>query len=93
MGNVDIDCRCMGLDRRTRHEAKATQEDGLCDRCRCPHGCCSDHGEDEAWSPTLFFEDPVAWMDWFAQATFEINQCAGQKAELKMREAEAELGG
>lgn len=68
-------CRCFGIDRRTHCERDATAEDGYCDGCRCPHGGCSSHGDDEEWTPTLFFDDPVSYMAWFGEASKEAYRC------------------
>lgn len=40
----DLLCRCQGIDGRIPCGSLASEEDGLCDGCRCVHGCCSDHG-------------------------------------------------
>jgi hypothetical protein len=61
---ADTRCRCYGIDRRTRCERDATQEDGLCDLCRCPHGGCDGHWPDDPmWTKDLFFDDPTAFME------------------------------
>jgi hypothetical protein len=86
MVDTDIRCRCMGIDRRTRCENDATQEDGLCATCRCPHGCCADHGEDP--DPHLFFEDPVGWMEWFQIAARVWEICRMSRVYEKQKEAE-----
>lgn len=78
-------CRCYGVDRRTRCENDATQEDGYCDRCRCPHGSCDKHGNDETYRSDLWYKEPMVWMDWFMQATEEMIRCRG------LREVEDEL--
>src|SRR4030095_5355306 len=78
MVDTNIRCRCSGIDRRTRGENDATQEDGLCATCRCPHGCCADHGEDP--DPHLFFEDPVGWIEWFQVASLIWEQCRVDRA-------------
>ena len=36
-------CRCTGRDTDLPCERDASQEDGLCDSCRCEHGCCEGH--------------------------------------------------
>jgi hypothetical protein len=60
---ADLSCHCYGIDRRTRCEHDATEEDGLCDVCRCVHGCCADHWpEDITWTKELFFDDPATFM-------------------------------
>jgi hypothetical protein len=41
---ADLECRCRGLSRDAECGNDATEEDGLCDTCRCEHGCCEDHG-------------------------------------------------
>lgn len=41
---MTLECRCTGIDQRTHCQNLATQEDGLCDTCRCPHGGCDQHG-------------------------------------------------
>jgi hypothetical protein len=83
MADVDMRCRCMGIDRRTRCEQDAAEEDGLCNVCRCEHGCCADHGEDP--DPHLFFEDPVAWMEWFQETSIVWEQCRGDRIYRKMK--------
>jgi hypothetical protein len=40
----ELTCRCGGITGDAECENAATQEDGLCDTCRCEHGCCTDHG-------------------------------------------------
>ena len=77
-------CRCMGIDRRTRCEDDATEEDGICDVCRCPHGCCADHGEDP--DPILFFEDPVGWFEWSQEVSKVWEKCRNERLNLKMYE-------
>jgi len=44
LGRLTLECRCPGFEGDCHCEADATQEDGLCDGCRCEHGCCVDHG-------------------------------------------------
>jgi hypothetical protein len=47
---VDLRCRCLGVnkvDLMPSCEDEATEEDGLCDGCRCPHGCCENHTMNE----------------------------------------------
>lgn len=84
---LDISCRCMGSDRRTKCEQDATQEDGLCDTCRCPHGCCSNHGDDAAFDPMLWYRDPMAWVEWFSVAQQEKTECLVNRGFLE-QEAE-----
>lgn len=47
---IDLSCRCRGvnkIDLMASCEHEATGEDGLCDGCRCPHGCCENHTMNE----------------------------------------------
>jgi hypothetical protein len=91
MVDIDMRCRCMGVDRRTRCARNAAQEDGLCDRCRCPHGSCDRHGDDETYQPILFFDDPMAWLNWFGDAAVEAHRCkAEQEYEQMKQEASAD---
>jgi len=59
---VNVECRCPGFEGDAGCDRDATEEDGLCDTCRCEHGCCVDHGHPKVGVP---FED---WMqrDWQA---------------------------
>jgi hypothetical protein len=89
MVDIDMRCRCMGVDRRTVCERQSTQEDGLCDVCRCPHGSCDRHGDDEMYEPLMFFDDPMVWMNWFSDAMMEANRCRARVGyEAMKREAE-----
>jgi hypothetical protein len=36
-------CRCTSVWRDDPCMSRASQEDGLCNTCRCEHGCCEDH--------------------------------------------------
>lgn len=43
-------CRCYrlpGIYNDVPCQAEATQEDGLCDSCRCEHGTCGDHASEK----------------------------------------------
>jgi hypothetical protein len=92
MVDIDVRCRCMGVDRRTRCKRDAAQEDGLCDHCRCPHGSCDRHGDDETYQPTTFFDDPMAWIDWFGDAMEEASRCraVGGYKQMKQEIEQAE---
>jgi hypothetical protein len=50
-GVSDLLCRCPGFEGDCRCETAASEEDGLCDGCRCDHGCCVDHGHPKAGIP------------------------------------------
>jgi hypothetical protein len=77
MGDASLWCKCYGVDRRTRCENDATEEDGLCDVCRCPHGGCDKHGDERAFRPDLWFDDMDSWLAWFMDARNEMSQCRG----------------
>jgi hypothetical protein len=72
---MDTDCRCYGLDRRSRCTFPATNEDGYCDVCRCEHGCCENHGN----VPGFFDTPPAEWWDFYAEAAIEIEACHGRR--------------
>lgn len=78
----------MGVDRRTPCQRDATQEDRLCDTCRCPHGGCDHHGDDATYHPMTFYDDPMDWIRWFAAAHVEMEQCLGRQNQEKMLEEE-----
>ena len=71
MGDDAIRCRCMGVDRRTRCQRDATEEDGYCDHCRCPHGGCDQHGD----VPNFWDTDPLVWMEAFSEAMGIATNC------------------
>lgn len=73
-------CRCYGIDRRTRCQRPPTQMDQLCDVCRCPHGGCDRHGG-EGWYASMWYEDPVAFMEWFKDTVIEANECRKQQGK------------
>jgi hypothetical protein len=82
----DMRCRCYGVDRRTPCERDATQEDGRCDMCRCPHGGCDCHGDDERFYPALWYEEPMVWIAWFMEAQAEMVQCKGIQIHERMKD-------
>jgi hypothetical protein len=88
MNDDGIRCRCYGVDRRTRCENDATQEDGLCDVCRCRHGGCDQHGDDATFRPDLWYEEPMTWVAWFQQAQAEMIQCKGIRIYEEVKEDE-----
>jgi len=76
---VNIACHCPGFEGDAECGEPATEEDGLCDNCRCGHGCCVDHGSPKigltieqrfdrllAWSPEIEEADLEAWRRWGA---------------------------
>jgi hypothetical protein len=77
----------MGVDRRTRCEYDATKEDGLCDKCRCPHGCCADHGDEAKWDSMMIFDDPMAFMEWFARAREDLERCRLNQGYKELKQA------
>lgn len=77
-GTPTLDCRCLGYDGRADpgHD-QATQEDGLCDLCRCRHGCCEDHGPPDR--PDYFGDDFDAYTIWDRQARTALDECRAER--------------
>lgn len=92
MNDEVMRCRCYGVDRRTRCENDATQEDGCCDVCRCPHGGCDRHGDDATFRSDLWFKDMDGWVAWFMEAQAEMVKCKGIRIYEEVKEDELRDG-